>query len=146
MSTSALSQRFPVSRQAVDLEPGVRFQGDLDRTVIGREMHIPASHSYSSSLQQFRFAGIHRLFPEIAFIDNAPGTLRALHRKGITAFVLVVSGVAFDPLPGDLVDCLDGIEPFPEILVAEPFPRAAHPAEALPLSQPPFGHGVDEVL
>jgi hypothetical protein len=38
ISTSALSQRFPVGRPAVGQEPGVRFQGNLDRTVIGREV------------------------------------------------------------------------------------------------------------
>ena len=37
--TTFLGHRFPVSRQAVDLKMGIRFQCDLDSTSTGRNTH-----------------------------------------------------------------------------------------------------------
>ena len=68
------------------------------------------------------------------------------YRHLVAAFILRMTGVAFDPLIVHLVAVDLGEELFPEIGIERLILIVAHPAVGLPLTRPAFGDRVDHVL
>ena len=81
------------------------------------------------------------IFSKIAgvFQEVFPALVRG-HGEGVAALVLRVAGVALEPVEGDAVPAINGIEPKPKVHVL-----LLRETSALPGFQPAFIYGLDYV-